>query len=869
MFKKIFILFFTVFCAATCAFGADYTVKKLPSGQTVIVKQVSKNPIVTIDTWVKTGSINEDDETSGVAHFLEHLFFKGTEKNPSGTFDKILESKGGVTNAATSKDFTHYYIIIPSKDFDLALDLHSDMLMHPLIPRKELEKERLVVLEEISKNKDSPYSVMSGNLFRVLYEKDKHPYMREIIGDSKVIETITRDEILDYYNKFYTPDKMTTVIVGDVDPQYAVKKTEEFFQTPPAKGKKVQLKYPKTTPLEKQLRVSENKDVGSAYMMIGYRIPKFGDNKDVYALDVLSVILGESSSSRLNQSLKEQKEIVYSISSSAGNLMEDGIFIVQANFDPNKLNMVENEIYKEIDFIKNGEFTDMEVLKAKNMIKSDTYYSRESISNISNELGYLATYSGGTSFYDNYLGNIDKVQKADVIRVAKQYLLKDKNVVSLVLPKGFKDETGVIKPAKNPSVSSVIEQNKDVIKYKLECGPTLIIKKNKVNSIVAVDIQALGGNFIEKIPSTSYLAASVAMDGTKSYNNKELAQILDEKGIKLGLSSGNDTFKISMQTTVDELKSAFDLLNEVVNYPTFSQNDIEKAENLKLAAIKSLKDNSLSLGMDNFRAQAFQNSIYGYNSKTIENNIGRVTRNDILSYYNTILEPQNLTVAVVGDVDDKEIIDLINNVFCTRKIGKKLDIKQFAHENFKPQKNLEEIVPKEDSETAWILLGYKTTSIFEERDLVTLKVINAILGEGMSSRLFTHLRDNQGLAYMVGSVNLQNALDGVFMAYIGTNPAKIDKAKKGIMNEFETLKTQYVTQKELQEAKDKILGNLLISLETNMDDASLMSWYGAMGHDINHLEKYKALIQDISTSDILSVANKYFAKPYILTIVKH
>ncbi len=605
--------------------------KKLPSGQTVIVKQVSKNPIVTIDTWVNTGSVNENDETSGVAHFLEHLFFKGTEKNPPGTFDKILESKGAVTNAATSKDFTHYYIIIPSKDFDSAIDLHSDMLMHPLIPRKELEKERLVVLEEISKNNDSPYSVMSNNLFKTLYKKDAHPYMRPIIGDSKVIETITRDEILNYYNKFYTPDKMTTVIVGDVDPDYAIKRTEELFKIPPTKDKESHLKYPKIEPLQKQIRISENKDVGMAYMAIGYRIPKFGDNRDLYALDVLSSMLGESSSSRLIQSLLEQKEIVYSVSSNAGNLLYDGIFTIQANFDPKKLNIVENEIYKEIDYIKNGNFNDDEILKAKNMIKSDTYYSRESVSNIANELGYLATYSGGTSFYDNYLKNIDKVQKRDIIRVAKKYLIKDKNIVSLVLPKGFKDEVSTAKPVKNPCVANVVEQNKDVIKYKLDCGPTLIIKKNKVNSIVAVDVQALGGNFVEKIPSTSYLAATVAMDGTKSYNNKELAQILDEKGIKMGLSSGNDTFKISMQTTVDELKSAFELLDEVVNYPTFSQNDIEKAKNLKLAAIKSLKDSPLSLGMDSFRAQAFQNSIYGYNSKTIESNIGSVTRNDILA----------------------------------------------------------------------------------------------------------------------------------------------------------------------------------------------------------------------------------------------
>ena len=152
-FFLVFALFFSVL--PSFADGKDYLSAKLKNGQNVVIKQVSNNPTVTIDTWIKTGSINEDDKNSGVAHFLEHLFFKGTQNNPTGTFDRILESKGAITNAATSKDFTHYYITLPSKDFDLALSLHSDMLLNPLVPRKELEKERLVVLEEISKGKGS------------------------------------------------------------------------------------------------------------------------------------------------------------------------------------------------------------------------------------------------------------------------------------------------------------------------------------------------------------------------------------------------------------------------------------------------------------------------------------------------------------------------------------------------------------------------------------------------------------------------------------------------------------------------------------------------------------------------------------------
>ena len=147
--KKL-IIAICVMLLSAAAFATE-NVYNLDNGQTVIIKEVKTNPIVTVDTWIKTGSINETDKNNGVAHFLEHLFFKGSKNHAPGEFDKLLETKGAVTNAATSKDFTHYYITIPSKYFNEALSLHADMLLNPLIPRKELERERKVVLQEISK----------------------------------------------------------------------------------------------------------------------------------------------------------------------------------------------------------------------------------------------------------------------------------------------------------------------------------------------------------------------------------------------------------------------------------------------------------------------------------------------------------------------------------------------------------------------------------------------------------------------------------------------------------------------------------------------------------------------------------------------
>jgi predicted Zn-dependent peptidase len=161
---------------------------KLKNGQTLIVKEVHANPIVTVDTWVKTGSINENDQNNGVSHFLEHLFFKGTKNYKLGEVDKILESKGATYNAATSKDFTHFYTTIPSQWTELAIKLQADLLLNATIPPAELDRERHVVQEEIRRSLDNPERIVFFNLNKLLFSH--HPYKYDTIGTEEIIGNI-------------------------------------------------------------------------------------------------------------------------------------------------------------------------------------------------------------------------------------------------------------------------------------------------------------------------------------------------------------------------------------------------------------------------------------------------------------------------------------------------------------------------------------------------------------------------------------------------------------------------------------------------------------------------------------------------------
>lgn len=857
--KKFIIIAAIVICGNT-VWAASAQMFKLDNGQTVVIQEVKNNPIVTIDTWIKTGSIDEDDSNNGVAHFLEHLFFKGTKNHESGEFDQILETKGAITNAATSKDFTHYYVTIPSKDFDLAMELHGDMMLHPLIPRNEMEKERKVVLEEINKDLVSPTRILQENLNSMMYTT--HPYKRKVIGRSDVIETITRDQVLNFYNAHYSPSNMITIVVGDVDTNHALERIKEVFNAEYKKQTKTI--YPKESQLTSQQKKVEYIKTESGYMVIGFRGTPINDN-DSYALDVLSTLLGDGRSSVLNQVLKEKKRLAFSVDAGNSTFRDDGIFYISANFEPEKCKQVQSAIFDEIKNIQDKGVSDEQLSLAKNIIERNTYYSRESITNIATEIGYTMALTNDIKFYDTYLDKIKSVSKDEVKRVANKYLGENRSAVSIILPESSKN-IPVANKIQNLGTAELVSESNGTQKYHLSDGATMLYTPNSSNDIIAISIYAKGGQLLDKIAGTANLTAATMMKGTKNYTSLELSQVLEDNGIKIVPSVGADAFSITVLTTKDEYDKTMELLNEVVNNAIFDDYEIEKVKSDKLSAIKTNKDVPIKQAIEEYRDMIYKNTPYSISSKVLEKNIQNIKKSDIIEYYNKIFNPKNIVISINGNIDKDKTIQDLNKIFEPKADSQTFDYKIYDSKIPRitaPRTN----TIKMPTETAWILLGWQTDGVLSEKDYATLQVIDSILGTGMSSRLFKELREQEGLAYQLGTGYSPNVLRGSFMMYIGTNPATLEKSKQGLFSEIEKLKTEYVGDKELKDAKEKLIGNYVIGLETNLDKASNIGWYETSTRGYEFKEKYVDLINSVTDADIIEVANKYFNDNYIMSIV--
>lgn len=858
--KKLIVLFF-VFIIGNCALAFDYSVYKLDNGQTVIIKQVKSNPIVTIDTWIKTGSINENDKNNGVSHFLEHLFFKGTQNHPPGEFDKVLESKGAITNAATSKDFTHYYVTIPSKYFDLALNLHADMLLNPLIPRKELEKERKVVMEEIAKDANNPNNRLVDNLMEMMYST--HPYKRKVLGTNEIIGKISREEILDYYNTHYSPQNMVTIVIGDVEPQHALDKIKENFKTDSRKIVK------STNKPEKQLYTKKKKveyqPIQGGYLLIGFRGAN-AINSDTYALDVLATILGDGRSSILYQTIKEQKQLAYSIDAGNSTYKEDGIFVIKADFTPENSEKLQKAIFEEIQKIQKHGVTPEQLKLAQNIIETDTHYSRESISNITSEIGYTTVLTGNPNYFDQYLNNIKKVTPCDIKKAANKYLSENKSAISIILPEKSKISTPETPSLKTHS-AKFIDKIPSTQKYEINNGATLLISPNDLNDIIAISIYVKGGEFLENKPGTADLLSSVITKGTKKYSSLELAQTMEENGIKISPSTSADAFTIDILTTKPKLKKAFELLSEIVNNASFDDYEIEKVKTTKLNSIRKMRDIPFNVALEEYKSLIFENSVYSNGTKIIEKTLPNISKEELIDYYSTIFNPQNMVISINGNVELEDMVNNFSEIFTSKK-GSQFDYAAFSSKIYPltaPKTSIKEI---KDLKTAWLVFGWQTPGILNQKECATLQVINSILGSGMSSRLFKNVRDKEGLAYQLGSSFSPKILKGSFTLYIGTNPSTLNLAEEKMLFEINRFKREFVSDKELQEAKEKIIGNYILSQETNLEKATTVGWFETSGRGFAYKDKYESIINSVTASDIIEVANKYFGKEYITSIVK-
>jgi len=396
-----------------------YETKTLKNGlEVVVIPLHNSTNVISTDIFYKVGSRNEVMGKTGIAHMLEHMNFKSTKNLKAGEFDKEVKSIGGVNNASTSFDYTHYYIKSSSDNLEKSLKLYAELMQNLSLKDEEFQTERDVVAEERRWRTDnSPLGYLYFKMFNNAYVY--HPYHWTPIGFMNDILTWTIDDIREFHKTYYQPSNAILVVTGDIESKEVFKKAEEIFGNIKNSAKIPEFKF-KEPKQDGPKRVIIHKDSEVEMLAIAFHIPDF-KNKDQVALSMISEILFSGKSSRLYKKLVDQKQMVNSIYAYNMENKDPGLFIFLATCNPNVSAVdVEKELIKEIELIKTKEVSQEELEKVKINTKADFIYSLESSSSVANLYGsYLVR--GDISPLMSYEDDVNSMSSKKILEVAKKY----------------------------------------------------------------------------------------------------------------------------------------------------------------------------------------------------------------------------------------------------------------------------------------------------------------------------------------------------------------------------------------------------------------------------------------------------------------
>ncbi len=382
----------------------------LPNGLTVILE---KKPLktVTIEIAVKAGSNNEDPKKGGVAHFVEHMLSEGTEKRTANQIVNEIESKGGEINAATTHDRTFYYVKIPKKHFNIALDVLSDIIQNPIFDNKIIEKERQVILSEVDLVMDEPIFYQWFFFLKTLYKK--HPTKNPIYGSRETVSKLSREDLVEFYNKYYIPNNMIISIVGDV--KVVIPKIKKYF-----KFKKKNLPKTKIIIEPKQLKSKqkiERRPINQSYLILGYKtVPR--SHKDSYVLDVIKSILGRGQSGKLFNEIRTKRGLGYDVGVEHQPSIDYGFFAIHVSTDKKNISKVKSIILTEIKKLQN--ITSKELKEAKTFLEGEFILNSEDSQKLANQLNFWQIIKNAEEF-TKYISKIKKVSLNDIKKVVNKY----------------------------------------------------------------------------------------------------------------------------------------------------------------------------------------------------------------------------------------------------------------------------------------------------------------------------------------------------------------------------------------------------------------------------------------------------------------
>ena len=846
---------------------------RLDNGLTVLHEHQGAAHVVAWQIWVNVGGADETPDEAGLAHLHEHMLFKGTERRGPGEIARDIEAHGGEVNAWTSFDHTVYHTVMASQFAREGLDVLADAVRFPRFDATELARECEVVVEEIKRAEDTPSRRASRDLFEVSYQV--HPYRLPVLGTPESVRATTRDRILGFYRRHYTPEAMTLIAVGDVPLASVRAWAEELlggdWKRPRAPGRSRAVEPPRSG---RRIHLVPD-EAKEAWLNVSFSIPA-ANHEDVPALDVLAMLAGQGETSRLFRQVKRDGRLVNEISAYAYTPVDPGLFGVGMTLQGEKVRPALTESLRTLAQLATAPPTEEELATIKALVESEAVYARETVQGLARKLGHYETTLGGYEAEERYHARVAALTPDAVWQVARRYLDFETAVVTGLLPAGTelteadvhtaldvaRREPGVTTPARRaqtvpaaamPKLKGTGPEAGKVILETLPNGARLILREERTTPLVAMRAAFTSGLRFEteETNGLTTLLSRMLTRGTASLGAEEIQHVMDSCAGSIGGAGGRNSVSLRAETLSRHLDRAFTVFGDCLLDPAFPEEELERERSLLLQEIAAREDRPSSLAFDAFSRALFQHHPYRMPQLGERATVERLTAEQLRATHRRFHDPSRMVLAIVGDVNGAEIVERVRTMFgaAGEGVGPLPEVPREA-----PPTERRRVHRTLARAQAHVVLGFQGLTLFDP-DRHALEVLSTVLS-GMGGRLFTELRDRRSMAYSVTSMAVEGLDPGYFAVYIGTSADKREAAEAGMEAELKRVLDEPVSAAELDRAKAHLVGTHEIGLQRNGARAAMFALDGVYGLGLDNFEHYDERIQSVTAEDVLRVARR-------------
>ena len=844
----------------------EYNSFKLENGLTVVVHEDRKVPMVAVNVWYHVGSKNEKIGKTGFAHLFEHLMFNGTENYNSEYFEPFEKIGSTDQNGTTNSDRTNYFQNVPTNALDLALWMESDRMGHLLgvVDQEKLDEQRGVVQNEKRQGENQPYGKAFSRISESAFPKG-HPYSWSVIGSMEDLDAASLEDVQDWFKTYYGPNNAVLALAGDIDLETAKEKVKKYFGDIPAGPPLIKPDIWIAKRSEEKRDVMYD-NVPQARIYKSWNVPP-RDTEAAAHFDLASNILVGGKNSPLYKELVYEKQVATSVSSFYYDREIAGMFFVIVDVasgeDPLE---VENSMDDVLEiFIKKG--PNPKLLKAeKTKILAGFIRGIQRIGGFGGKSDLLATcqtYTGDPGCYRKNAEYLDSVTPAKMKATFSKWI-DDTPYVLTILPN---EKLGVDQSDIDRSQGIPFPTEKVSFKFPtlqtatLSNGSKIVLAKRTGVPLVEMNFQFSFGYAQENNNELGYTNFMMDMlnEGTKKYSALEFDEMLDSLGSNLGFGSGLDSSFVTVSSLKGSLSETLDLAKEAIINPIFSQNEIDRIQKQTLASIVQEENRPASIAYRNIGKLMYgEDHPYGkpLTGSGVSSTISKITRDDIIAIHRRAINPKNLTFAVAGDIELKELVDLLEDKFGNWSSTSKSGLKKLNNVSL-PSSRVVYLIDKPNAQQSYIVAGQLLPPTATDEE-IKISYMNYAIGGSFTSRLNMNLREDKSWSYGVRT-RLADAKGQ--RAMLVTAPVQTDKTSESIteiIKEYDAyLNDAPISDEELAKAKASKTLRLPGQFETLGALKSGVSGIVTYNRDLDYLNKLPMILDKPKLIDIQNIAQNY------------